>query len=80
MVSGRFFPFLKYVVTEALPSSLMGMALVSGRSVLKLAGIGSIRHGGSFSQLLTEATAVGLLLQKTFHPNPIHRFLELLNI
>jgi len=32
------------------------------RSVLELAGTVSIRHKGSFSQLLTEATPVALLL------------------
>jgi len=44
-------PHLKYVLTEALPLSLMGSALASGGSVLELAGIGSVGHGdmrGSF--------------------------------
>jgi len=53
-----FFPLLEYVTTEVLPSSLTGLALTSGESVLELAGIGSIRHGGSFLQLLTEATSI----------------------
>ncbi|KAK4826200.1 hypothetical protein QYF61_006144 [Mycteria americana] len=40
----RFFPpLLQYVIPEALPPSLMGSALASGRSVLQPAGIGSIR-------------------------------------
>jgi len=39
----------------------MGLALASGRSVLELAGIGSAGHGGSFWQLLTEATPVATL-------------------
>ncbi|GAB0189036.1 ephrin type-A receptor 5 [Grus japonensis] len=33
---------------EALPPSLMGSALASGGSVLELAGIASVGHGGSF--------------------------------
>jgi len=43
-----FFPLLKYVMTEALPLSLMGLALASGGSLLETAGIGSVRHRGSF--------------------------------
>jgi len=50
-----FFRFLKYVIPEVLPLSLNGLALASGGSVLERAGTGCIRHGGSFSQLLTEA-------------------------
>jgi len=42
MVLGRFFSFLKYVITEALPPLLMGLALTSGGSVLEPAGIDSI--------------------------------------
>jgi len=37
----------------------MGLALASGKSVLEVADTGSIRHGRSFSQFLTEATPVG---------------------
>ena len=37
---------------------LIGSALASGGSVLEPAGIGSIRHRGSFWDLLTEATPV----------------------
>ncbi|GAB0180313.1 hypothetical protein GRJ2_000496600 [Grus japonensis] len=41
--------FFASVFTETtLPLSLMGSALASGRSVLEPAGIGSVRHGGSF--------------------------------
>jgi len=53
-----FFPLLKYVITEALPLSLIGLALASGGSILEPAGTGFIRHGGSFLQLLTEATSI----------------------
>jgi len=49
---------LKYVITEALPPLLMALALSSGGSLLEPAGIGSVRHRGSFQQLLTEATPV----------------------
>jgi len=45
-----FFPLLKHVITEALLPSLIALALASSRSVLELAGTGSIRHGGSFLQ------------------------------
>ncbi|KAK4810947.1 hypothetical protein QYF61_013356 [Mycteria americana] len=33
----RFIPILKYVITETLPTLLIGLALASGRSVLELA-------------------------------------------
>lgn len=36
----------------------MGLALASGGSILEPADIGSIRHRGSFQQLLAEATPV----------------------
>lgn len=39
---------------EASPRSLMGLALVSGRSLLGQSGTGFIRHSRSFWQLLTE--------------------------
>jgi len=66
-----FFPILKYVITEALPLSLMGSALASSRSILEPARTGSVGHGGSFSQFLTEATPVAPLLPKPCHANPI---------
>ena len=53
-----FLPLLKHVITEALPLSLIGLALASGGSNLARAGTGFVRHGGSFSQLLTEATPI----------------------
>jgi len=50
-VSLQFFlPLLKYVITEALPLLLIGLALASDRSILEPASTGFIRHGGSFSQ------------------------------
>jgi len=68
-----FFPLLNYVTTEVLPPSLMGLTLASSTSVLEPAGIGSIRHRGSFSQLLTEATSTAPpALPKPGHTNPIH--------
>jgi len=65
-----FFALLKYVITEALPPSLMGLALASSRSIVESAGTGSIRHGGSFWQLLTEATSAAPPLPKPCHANP----------
>jgi len=61
---------LKYVITEALPSLLTGLALASGVSVLKPAGTGFIRHSGSFSQLLTEATSVTPSITKDWPCKP----------
>jgi len=68
----RFFPLLKYVIPEVLPPLLMGLglALASGGSVLEPAGTGFIRHEGSFSQLLTEATFIAPPLPKPCHVNP----------
>ncbi|KAM9590480.1 uncharacterized protein ACIBXB_005736 [Morphnus guianensis] len=57
-VSRNFFSFLKNVITEALPLSLIGLALAGGGSVLEPAGMSSLEHRGSFQQLLTEATPV----------------------
>lgn len=39
-------------------SSLVGTALVSGRSILEPAGIGSLGLEGSYTQLLTEVSPV----------------------
>jgi len=66
----QVFPFLKYVITEAIPLSLTGLALASIGSVLEPAGTGSVRCRGSFSQLLTEATSIAPLLPKPCHANP----------
>jgi len=64
-VPPQFFPpLLSYVIPEVLPLSLMGSALASGGSVLELAGTGSVGHGGSFWQLLTEATPIAPPLPK----------------
>jgi len=65
-----FLPFLNYVIPEVLQSSLIGLALASSRSVLEPADTGFIRHGGSFSQLLTAATPIAPLLSKPCHTNP----------
>jgi len=65
-----FLPFLKYVIPEAPPPSLLGLALGSGRSVLEPAGTGFIKHRASFWQLLTEATAIAPLLPKPCRANP----------
>jgi len=68
--AGFFLPLLKSVITEALPPSLIGLALASGGSVLEPAGTGFTRHGGSFLQLLTEVTPIAPLLPKPCHANP----------
>jgi len=52
-----------------LPLLLMGLA--SGESIWELAGIGSIGHGGSFWQLLAEATPVAPVLPKPCHASQI---------
>ena len=65
-----FFPFLKYVITEVLPPLLVGLALARGGSILEPAGTGFIRHGGSFLQLLIEATPIAPPLPKPCHTNP----------
>jgi len=60
----------------------MCSALASIGSVLEPAGIGSIRHRGSFQQLLTEATPVtSSPLPKSCHANLLqgHRILLLEN-
>ncbi|KAK4819566.1 hypothetical protein QYF61_007077 [Mycteria americana] len=44
VVAQQFLPLLKYVITEALPLSLIGSALAGSRSILELAGTGSVRH------------------------------------
>jgi len=61
-----FFPLLKCVITETLPPLLMiGLALANRGFVLELADIGFIRHGGSYLQLLTEATPIAPPATKT---------------
>jgi len=76
LLSHRSFllPLLKYIVTEVLPPLLMGLALASGGSVLEPAGTGFIRHGGSFSQLLTEATPIAPPLPKPCHTQTRNRY------
>jgi len=64
-----FLPFLNYVIPEALPPSLIGSALASGGSHLEPSGTGCVRHGGSFWQLLTEATPIAPPLPKPCHAN-----------
>jgi len=60
----NFFFLLNYVILEVLPLSLMGLTVPRNGSVLKPAGIGSFGHGGSFLQLLREATPVAPPLTK----------------
>jgi len=53
-----------------LPPLLIGLALASDGSILEPGGTGFIRHGGSFQQLLTEATPIAPPLPKPCHANP----------
>jgi len=57
-----FLPFLNSVIPEALPPLLFDLPSATSGSVLQPANTGLIRHGGSFSQLLTEATPIAPLL------------------
>lgn len=49
-----FFSLIKYVIPEVLPPLLMGLALFSVRSILKLAGIDSLTQ----RKLVTKDTSV----------------------
>jgi len=60
-------------MTEVLSPSLMALALASSESILEPAGVGSIGHGGSFWQLLTETNPVATLLPKPCYANPKHQ-------
>jgi len=61
--------FLSHHLTPL--STLLGLALGSGGSVLEPTGTGVIRHGGSFLQLLTEATPIAHPATKTLPRKPI---------
>ncbi|KAM9647659.1 uncharacterized protein ACIBXB_011011 [Morphnus guianensis] len=68
----QLFFLLKNVIPEALPLSLIGSALASSGSVSEPAGMGSLKHRGSFQQLLTEAAPVTPApLPKPCHTKPI---------
>lgn len=70
LFSSLFFPH-KCVITEVLLTPLIGLALFCGRSSLELAGNGSVRVGGSFWQLSTEATPVAPPPPVPCHTSPI---------
>jgi len=76
-VAQPFFLLFKYIIPGVLPPSLMSSALASGGSVVESAGIGSVGRGGSFWQLLTEATPIAPLLPKPCHANPIREVILL---
>lgn len=59
-VAQCFVSFLKHVITDVTPASLMGSALSSGGSDLELAGIHSVQHRGTSQCLLAKATPVDL--------------------
>lgn len=69
VVQQFFPPLLNYSITEELPQSLMGPDLTSDGSFLEPAGIDSIRCGGSFQQLIAEATPATTPVQKRCHEN-----------
>lgn len=69
------FSLLEYVIREALLPSLMDLASASSGSTPELFVIGSARYGGSFYQLLIEATPVApppCPLQKTWSASSVH--------
>ena len=70
MLLRKFFSLLNCVIPVDLPPLLMGSALASSGSLLEPAGIGSIRHRGSFWQFLTEATPVTPPATKTLPHKP----------
>jgi len=63
---------LKYIIPEVLPPLLMGSALASSGSILELAGIGSVRHRGSFCRFSKQPPCSPLPLPKPCHANRIH--------
>lgn len=67
-----FFPLFKSVFSETLPPSQMGLAMASSGTLLELAGINSVGHGGNFWHLLTEVTAVTPPLPKPCHATRIY--------
>jgi len=54
----QFSSLLKCITTEVLPPSLISLTVASDGPLLALAATGTIRHGGSFWHILTEATPV----------------------
>lgn len=70
-----FFFFLKYLIPETLPLSLIGLALASNGSVLEPIGIVSTGHRNSFWQLLTKSTSAAPLLLKPHQSNSIYNIL-----
>jgi len=73
-----FPPLLKYVITEALPPLLIGLALTSGRSVLELAGTGfykqCIELYHSYYYLIADTT---FILESRIHDNVINYYIQL---
>lgn len=68
-------PFLKYVVIEVLPTSLVGSALANRGSTLKPIRTVSVGHRGSFWCLLTEAMPADPPLPKPCHVSPIYTYI-----
>ncbi|KAM4793937.1 coiled-coil domain-containing protein 126 isoform 1-T1 [Cyanocitta cristata] len=64
---------LKCVITEVLPTSLIGPAACP---CSEPSGIGSAGHGGSFQKLFTEATSVALYCYQKNRPCQINTFMD----
>lgn len=65
----RLFSLLKNIFLQPFCG---GLSLGQGGSILEPAGLGSVGHGESFQQLLTETPPKLLLLPKPGQANPIH--------
>lgn len=65
----RLFSLLKNIFLQPFCG---GLSLGQGGSILEPAGLGSVGHGESFQQLLTETPPKFLLLPKPGQANPIH--------
>lgn len=57
-------------LSEILPTLLTSSALASRASILEAAGNGSVQHGDTFWNLLTEATPSATLTTKTLPYKP----------
>lgn len=60
---------VKYAIPQVQSASLMALA---SRSIWELAGTGSVRHGGSFQQLVTDGPLEPHLPTPTPLPKPCH--------
>jgi len=70
LLQSFFLPLLKYVITEALPPSLTGLALGSGRPVLEPAGTGFYQTWGKLLAASHRSHPIAPPLPKPCHANP----------